>query len=461
MMQLPAEFCTRMKALLSEEEYNAFLDSFEKPTVKGLRLNLHKFMELEESEYPETIRYAKLVADWHLKPLPESSAIFFYGQKMYSSFYLDDHYLQSMNIRAGKHPYHEAGLYYIQGPEAMQVVHHMKIRPFDRVIDLCASPGGKSTQAADLLSADAGGFLISNEYVTLRARTLSSNMERMGIRNAAVLNEDTGKIADHFPEFFTRVLVDAPCSGEGMFRKDETAIAEWSPENVHMCAERQREITANAYRMLAPGGILAYSTCTFEKEEDEDIRDYLLTTFPELTLIYEKRVWPHREPGEGHYMAIFRKAGSDPLAPLEERYGTMISGPERPLRLEDYKTQTIKDQFYLVPKILPELRGLRCLRAGIQSETNMKNRTEPAHALSHVLNPSYTSELQPFELLRCNYPATDPRVDQYLHGMQITAPEGFDGKGWCIVCADGAALGLGKLVNGQVKNHFPKGLRFV
>ena len=238
MKQLPAEFCTLMKALLSEGEYDAFLESFEKPAVRGLRLNLHKLMELEKSGKPE------------------SSRISYRGQTMYASFYLDDHYLESIGIRPGKHPYHEAGLYYIQGPEAMQVVQHMQIRPFDRVIALCASPGGKSTQAADLLSGDAGGFLISNEYVALRARTLSSNIERMGIRNAAVLNEDTGKIADHFPEFFTRVLVDAPCSGEGMFRKDDTAITEWSPENVRMCAERQREITANAYRMLAPGGII-------------------------------------------------------------------------------------------------------------------------------------------------------------------------------------------------------------
>ena len=246
-----------------------------------------------------------------------------------------------------------------------------------------------------------------------------------------------------------------------MFRKDDTAITEWSPENVRMCAERQREITADAYRMLAPGGILAYSTCTFEKEEDEDIRDYLLTSFPELSLLYEKRVWPHREPGEGHYMAIFRKAGSDPLAALEKQYGTGISGPDRSFEETDYRRQQVKDQRYLVPSMLPELRGLRCFRAGIQSETSLRNRTEPAHALSHVLNPADVAGLRKFDLQCCSYAATDPRIDQYLRGLQITTPEGVDGKGWCIVCADGVALGLGKLVNGQVKNHFPKGLRFV
>ncbi len=460
-MQLPLEFCTRMKNLLSDEEYRALIDSYAHAPVKGIRLNLHKLMELEERGSSDVITYRKLVTDWHLKPLPDSPFISYHGETMYTSFYLDDAFLQTIGIRPGKHPYHEAGLYYIQGPEAMQVVHHMQIRPFDRVVDLCASPGGKSTQALDLLSSAAGGFLIANEYVALRARTLSSNMERMGIPNAAVLNEDTAKLADHFPGFFTRVLVDAPCSGEGMFRKDEHAIAEWSEANVRLCAERQREITANAVRMLAPGGILGYSTCTFEKEENEDIRDLLLEEYPELELVYEKRVWPQREPGEGQYMAVFQKKGEDPLASLASIYGETLSGPDVPLRRSDYLEKQVKDQLYLIPKHFPDLRGLRCLRAGIQMESMLKNRLEPAHALSHVYSAFQAEDQQQFSLTECHYSATDPRIDQYLHGMQIPAPEGVNGKGWCIVSVDGASLGLGKLVNGQIKNHFPKGLRFM
>ena len=460
-MQLPLEFCARMKNLLSEEEYRALIDSFTKDPVKGIRLNLHKLMELEESGSADVITYRKLVTDWHLKPLPDSPFISYHGESMYTSFYLDDTFLQSIGIRPGKHPYHEAGLYYIQGPEAMQVVHHMQIRPFDRVIDLCASPGGKSTQALDLLSSAAGGFLIANEYVTLRARTLSSNVERMGIPNAAVLNEDTGRLADHFPGYFTRVLVDAPCSGEGMFRKDAHAVTEWSEANVRLCAARQKEITANAVRMLAPGGILGYSTCTFEKEEDEDIRDVLLKEYPELELIYEKRVWPQREPGEGHYMVIFRKQGEDPLAALASIYGEKLSGPDVPLRRSDYVQKQVKDQLYLIPKNFPDLHGLRCLRAGIQMESMLKNRMEPAHALSHALSSFQPEDQKALSLTRCDYRSTDPRIDQYLHGMQISAPEDVNGKGWCLVSADGAVIGLGKLVNGQIKNHFPKGLRFV
>ncbi len=460
-MHLPEEFLSRMKQLLPAGEYEAFLKSFEMPPVRGLRLNLHKLTELMESGREDVITYERLVSEWRLLPLPGTAAVRYHEKMLYSCFYLEDDVLSAAGIRPGKHPYHEAGLYYIQGPEAMQVVQHMKIRPFDRVIDLCASPGGKSTQALDLLSEAAGGFLIANEYVAARARTLSSNIERMGIRNAAVLNEDTGKLAAHFPEYFTRVLVDAPCSGEGMFRKDENAVAEWSLENVEKCVLRQQEIAGNAYRMLSPGGILAYSTCTFEPAEDEGIRDWLLLHFPDLQLIYEKRVWPHREPGEGHYMAIFRRAGQDPLAAESARFGDVLCLPEPVPHFSEYRQRDVKEQRYLLPPALPDLRGLRCLRAGMQSETLLKNRAEPSHALSHALPLTDEALLRRFQLFSCNYSAADLRLPQYLQGQQITAPEGTDGKGWCIVSADGAVLGLGKLVQGQIKNHFPKGLRFL
>lgn len=460
-MQLPEEFLSRMRSLLPGEEYDAFLKSYEAPPVRGLRLNLHKLTELSASGREDVITYDQLVSEWKLRPLPASTSIRFRGQTMYRCFYLDDAHLSSIGVRPGKHPYHEAGLYYIQGPEAMQVVQHMEIRPFDRVIDLCASPGGKSTQALDLLSESAGGFLLANEYVASRARTLSSNMERMGIRNAAVLNEDTGKLAAHFPEYFTRVLVDAPCSGEGMFRKDAAAIAEWSPENVEKCVLRQQEIVENAYRMLSCGGILGYSTCTFEPAEDEGIRDFLLSRFPDLKLLFEKRAWPHRELGEGHYMAIFRKAGEDPLAAEASKCCAALQLPEPGMRLTDYRMQQVREQCYMIPKLLPDLRGLRCLRAGVQTEIILKNRAEPSHALSHALFFSEEEMCAHFQLSICNYRAEDPRIEQYLRGQQIAAPEGTSGKGWCIVSVDGAALGLGKLVNGQVKNHFPKGLRFL
>ncbi|OON85523.1 hypothetical protein BXO88_12075 [Oribacterium sp. C9] len=461
-LSLPQEFLDRMKDMLPDEaEFKAFIESYEDDPIRGLRLNLKKLLENELSEDPDAITYEKLVSDWKLTPVRDASYAVYDGKKYYREFYMNEDELNQRGIRPGRHPYHEAGLYYIQGPEAMQAVTHLDVRPYDRVADLCASPGGKSTQAADMLSLDEGGFIISNEYVALRARTLSSNIERMGISNAAVLNEDTGKLAQFFPEFFTRIIVDAPCSGEGMFRKDETAIKEWSPQNVHLCAERQKEIVSNAYRMLSPGGKLCYSTCTFEKEEDEDIRDFILESFPDMKLIFEKRFWPHIDKGEGHYVTVFQRAGKDPFEEKNISFGPVITGPDRSIGMQKLSEKKMKDQIYLIPDILPDLGRLKVFRTGILKSTDLKKRIEPEHALTHAIHIHDEKETESFKFSVCNYSSTDPHVEQYLKGLQIPAPEGSDKKGWCIVACDGVALGLGKLVNGQIKNHYPKGLRFL
>ncbi len=449
MKQLPEAFLERMRALLpDEEEYQAFLQSYALPPTRGLRLNLQKLLRCRG------LSYEQLTSDWGLEPLPSASFLDLPdGRHLYREFYVNEERMAVLGIRPGKHPYHEAGLYYLQEPSAMQVVPALAIRPFDRVLDLCASPGGKSTQAADMLDYRQGGILISNEYVGNRARTLSSNIERMGIVNAAVLNEDTGRLASAFPSYFSRIILDAPCSGEGMFRKDDTAVAEWSPENVEHCVERQKEIADNALRLLAPGGRLSYSTCTFEPAEDEGIRDYILEKDPALQLIFEKRIFPHRERGEGHYVAVFRKAGEDLAAGAED------------ITLREEK---IGDTVYLVPDSLPSLRGLRVLRQGVPVSEMLKKRECPHHALSHACRlsalPGDSEDALSRPLPVLDFPAADPRIDQYLHGLEIavTPEEAGDLRGGFLVLAcDGAALGLGKYVNGRVKNHYPKGLRFV
>lgn len=412
------------------------------------------------------VSYEGLLRDFGLKSIPDASSVIFRGKQYFREFYLDDDFLNEHALRPGKHPYHEAGLYYMQSPEAMHVVAKLQIRPYDRVIDLCASPGGKATQAADMLSLSQGGFLLANEYIGLRARTLSSNFERMGIRNGAVLNENTERIAERFPEYFTRVIVDAPCSGEGMFRKDPETIRAWSPESVAMCALRQREIVRNAVFMLAPGGRMSYSTCTFEREENEDIVNYILAEFPEMQCIYMKRHWPHQDRGEGHFCAILKKSGEDLFkdraisAEVMTENSALLSISEEEIRQEadlsvGFTEERKKDQVYLVPDCLPDLRGLKVFRKGILKEEILKNREEPSHAYVHALPPMQT------EFPVVNYKKEDPRIDQYLHGLQITVPDGFDGKGFVIVACDGAYLGLGKCAGTQIKNHFPKGLRFL
>lgn len=461
-VSLPKEFLDRMKEQLQDEaQFEAFLKSYDETPVRGLRLNLKKLLENESGRFDNAITYDRLISEWKLTPMKDATYAVYGNKKYYREFYMDEAYLASIGIRPGKHPYHEAGIYYIQGPEAMQAVAHLDIRPFDRVADLCASPGGKSTQAADMLSLNEGGFLLSNEYVPLRAKTLSSNIERMGIDNALVLNEDTKRLAQHFPEYFTRIIVDAPCSGEGMFRKDDTAIKEWSLQNVLLCAERQREIVSNAYRMLSPGGKLCYSTCTFEKEEDEDIRDFILNSFSDMKLIFEKRVWPHLENGEGHYISVFQKEGRDPFKALDTEESHHITKTDTCISQKKLKEKRIKEQLYLVPDILPDAKGLKVFRAGILKSTDLGKRIEPEHSLTHAMNINDVSETENFGFCICNFGSEDERTTQYLKGLQIPVPEYIDKKGWCIVACDGAALGLGKLVNGQIKNHYPKGLRFL
>lgn len=440
-----------MKQLLPEDEWEDFLASFQAPQVRGLRLNLHKILDLGDSAF-----YRSLVENWGLVPVPGASSVRIDDQLYYREFFIDEEKMASIGVRPGLHPYHEAGLYYIQGPEAMQVVTGLAIRPFDRVIDLCASPGGKTTQAADMLSLDAGGFIIANEYVQKRARTLSSNVERMGIRNCAVINEDTAVLRDAFPSYFTRVIVDAPCSGEGMFRKDDTAVAEWSPENVERCVVRQKEILTNACAMLSPGGLISYSTCTFEKAENEDMVDWLLSEHPELSLAAMRRFWPHKDRGEGHFAAVLKKAGSDGLEACEERYGSTITHGDGGFDAAFYRENGKKGMTFFEPKCMPSLKGLRTLRCGVQKEEDLGKRTEPVHAFSHIFAGERHA---PEALPMLSFPGDSPELTAYLRGLEIMLPEDRELKGFCMIAADGLPVGLGKAAGGRVKNHYPKGLR--
>ena len=301
---LPQAFLDRMKGMLGKD-YEAFLASYDKPRHPALRVNPLKISSED---------FLKL-APYSLEPVPWAAP---------NGFYYDP------QARPGKSPYHEAGLYYIQEPSAMAVAALSGTRPGDRVLDLCAAPGGKSTQLAGMLNGR--GLLVSNEIHPQRARILSRNIERLGIRNTIVTNEAPEDLSKHFPDFFDRIIVDAPCSGEGMFRKEEEAIPNWSPDNVRLCANRQAGILDQADRMLKAGGVLVYSTCTFAPAEDEEsIQNFLErhSDYEEIDLPEKLgpdldrfgfaagsdgkslRLWPHKLDGEGHFLAVLRKAGED------------------------------------------------------------------------------------------------------------------------------------------------------
>ena len=468
MIELPEAFKKKMKGLL-ETEYEAFLESYEKERVQGLRLNPGK---AEAEEF-----LAK--APFHLTKIPWAKEGYYYDS----------------GDRPGKHPYHEAGLYYIQEPSAMAVVELLEPKPGDCVLDLCAAPGGKTTQIAGHLLGE--GFLLSNEIHPARAKILSQNVERMGIRNAVVANETPERLAERFPQFFDKIVVDAPCSGEGMFRKDEEARSQWSPDHVIMCAARQRQILDHAAQMLKAGGRMVYSTCTFSPEEDEQTIETFLSDHPEFeiedmgtreglspgrpewgilsmeTLRKTYRIWPHLSEGEGHYLAVLRKTGKDDgtwkrkvpkylkdKAVWKEYEGfcrELFTEPERYLDREEYIL--FGDQLYLLPPQMIDLAGLKVVRPGLHMGSMKKNRFEPSHALALSMKEE--------EAVRCFSMKADGRETvRYLKGETLRIEEAkncdLNGqKGWVLMTVDGWSLGFSKLAGGILKNHYPKGLRWM
>lgn len=342
---LPEAFLERMQQMLGGE-YGAFLETFSQERFHALRLNPLK-LRLDGQSAAQVLGAAKGV----LEGAEERGSVKL-GKRCWTKVpWAEDGYYYSAEEFPGKHPYHEAGLYYIQEPSAMAPVELLDVRPGCRALDLCAAPGGKSTQIAAKMKGD--GVLVCNEIHPARAKILSENIERMGVCNACVTNETPERLAELFTEYFDRILVDAPCSGEGMFRKNDTACEEWSPENVALCAERQDGILDCAARMLRPGGRLVYSTCTFAPKENEgSITRFLQrhTDFeivPVLPMEKEKlglagcdgvpeyleepvpglegtlRLWPHRIKGEGHYAAVLEKTGGPP-----SKYASSGSWPE-------------------------------------------------------------------------------------------------------------------------------------
>lgn len=427
---LPQSFLNRMEIQLGQE-YGAFLESFQRPRAVALRLNPLK------GEAP-ILPFVTGQVPW--EPL---------------GYYYDP------EARPGLHPYHEAGVYYLQEASAMAPVGLLDPRPGEKVLDLCAAPGGKSTQIAGRLLGR--GLLVCNEIHPGRAKILAQNIERMGVANALVTNEKPENLAKKFPGFFDRVLVDAPCSGEGMFRKEEAAVTDWSPETVTMCARRQAGILDEAAKMLRPGGRLVYSTCTFAPEEDEEAVAAFLERHPEFVPEavpapwFESgpnasyRMWPHKLLGEGHFAAVLRKVeGEEPDCQWErgERLPKAwdVFGKELEITLPEGCAVTFGSRLFWVPEGAPELRGLRVIRPGLELGELKKDRLEPAHALALWMKDCRTVLSLPWD---------SPELAKYLHGEALPAQV----RGWCLVRADGYGIGWGKGDGNQLKNHYPKGLR--
>ena len=434
---LPENFTKRMKEYLGDE-FDSFLNSFEQKVTKGVRINsLKATKELVKPCFKE------------FEPVPFSSL----------TYKVDTEKLGNM-------PMHSAGAFYSQEPSAASAVTILDPKPFDKVLDLCAAPGGKSTQIATLL--EGKGLLWSNEIVKNRANILLSNIERMGIKNAVVSSAYPEDLCSKLEGFFDKVLVDAPCSGEGMFRKNAGAIEYWSIEHVKACAQRQVQILASATKALKENGVLVYSTCTFSKEENEDVCLAFLEENPDFELvpivadfgrkamgIDALRIYP-MDGGEGHFVAKFVKKSTSDVKCREYLYPKK----ENILALDFYKenfkqnifgkTIEINDKIIILPENLPDLKGLRVLRAGVELGTIKAKRILPSHSLFMAENIKNCQSFLNFD----NY---DEMLYRFLKGEEIPC----DKKSYTAVAVKGVTIGFGKASGGTLKNHYPKGLRYI
>lgn len=490
-MNLPIDFIHRMQRLLGAEA-DTFFKSYNEPKAYGLRMNP---LKTEGGAFAKALPFTLSPIAWTKE-----------------GFYADP------DEHPGRHPLHEGGAYYIQEPSAMSVVSLLDPKPGDIVCDLCAAPGGKSTQIAGRLMGC--GLLVSNEISSSRARILSQNIERCGIPNAIVCNEPPDKMAAHFPLFFNKIVVDAPCSGEGMFRKDDTAVREWSAEQVAVCAQRQKMILEHADQMLLPGGVMVYSTCTFSPEEDEDMIAWFLHTHPDYEIedwrellptdcgleggrtdflsedgkkhlssvpngssAIERtlRLFPHRLRGEGHFAARLRKRGTLPSkseVPLTasilkspakakkgKKSGKAVSLPDLTLFeefSENFLTLEHAPQSLLTPADY-QYFGDALYR--IPRQCPALDGIKVIRAGLH-LGTRKKNRFEPAHALAMLLPpqaavqsadCDEITAKRYLHGETIPCDTAF--RGWTLVTYHGISLGWGKSQNGILKNHYPKGLR--
>jgi NOL1/NOP2/sun family putative RNA methylase len=440
LVPFPTEFSLRMRSLLGEEDYGRYLSEMEAPPFRGIRLNPLKCSAPVLSG----------ALPFSLKPAPFSPFSF---------------YIPAQAEKIGSLPMHHAGAFYAQEPSAASAVTVLDPQPGEKILDLCAAPGGKSTQIAALL--EGKGLLWSNEIVRSRAGILLSNLERIGARNAVISCCHPEKLCTALAGFFDRVLVDAPCSGEGLFRREEQAVSDWSEKHVKACAVRQLAILESAASAVREDGLLVYSTCTFSREENERVVSMFLERHPDFepsefevsfgrpgALRCTRRIFP-MDGGEGHFVAAMRRRSGNLCRVQPYRLSQKPDRAAAELFRSVFQSgcfgsiEPVRENFTILPAEIPELSGLEILRAGVLLGTRRGERIEPAHALFMAARPE---ELRNVVSLRHD----SAEIYAFLRGEEI---EALQGSGYAGVSVDGVLTGFGKISHGRLKNHYPKGLR--
>lgn len=444
-MNLPIEFCERMRELVGDE-YDEFIKSYDTQLNRGVRIN-----ELKCDMTPELFSDCEKVL-W-----------------CRNGYYVNDGKV------SGNHPYHAAGVIYFQEPSAMCVAEWLPLCDDAKILDLCAAPGGKTTHIGARMKNK--GLLVANEIISKRAAILSENVERMGLTNTIVTNETPSHLAEKFEGFFDGIIVDAPCSGEGMFRKEPQAVDEWSVNHTLSCAVRQRNILDDAYKMLRCGGYIMYSTCTFSYDENEAVVKYMtdkynmeLCPIPGLDMLSQgigdgmencRRVFPHKNKGEGHFTALLRRTEENETATefVKKQNKRKDTALENAIKLYyEFEKTALKvhlegefvlfgDNLYLLPQYV-DIDKLKVLRCGLHLGEVKRNRFEPSHALSHAFDEGvYINKVETLQ--------DSDEIKKYMHGETLSS----DVSGWCVIKTEKYIVGWGKGSNGIVKNHYPKHLR--
>jgi len=449
MINLPIEFENRMKSVLGDE-YVEYVKAVNSAPVRGFRVNTEK-ISLEGFDKINVFAKDKI-------PYVENGYYFDYD-------------------KIGNHPYHHAGMLYVQEPAAMMPIECLDIYPDWNVLDMCAAPGGKSTQIKNKLGEE--GVLVSNEFIPSRCKILTGNIERLGLKNVVTTCMDTSRLSEIFEGRFDLVLVDAPCSGEGMFRKEEVAVSEWSLENVKKCAERQKEILNNAAKCVKNGGYIIYATCTFSLEENEMMVDDFLKKHPEFEIIkpnervlnytengirfngcstknieYCRRFYPHKEQGEGQFAAVLHNTLT---ATESKKIRPKKSGKIDPIIfefLDDTLTEYDKSHIimnkdtptYFTPDF--EVPSCTMFSHGVNIGEVRKNYILPHHQFFMAMGKNFKRKIEIGDNLEL--------AEKYIRGLEIPAD---CGNGWAVVTLNGCPLGGAKVSSGIAKNHYPKGLR--
>ncbi len=448
MINLPERYKERMESLLGEE-YEAYEKALCEPPVRAFRVNTDK-ISVEDFEKICPFPHEKI-------PYCDNGFYFNYD-------------------KIGNHPFHHAGMIYVQEPGAMAPAECLDIKPDWAILDMCAAPGGKSTQLKNRLGEK--GVLVSNEIIPSRCKILTGNIERLGLKNVITTCADTEKLSRFFHKDFDLIMVDAPCSGEGMFRKEEIAVSEWSEENVRLCAERQREILDNAVPLLKSGGYIIYATCTFSLEENEMVIDSFLRKYPEFELVevtprvmestcdgisfdgcecenisFARRFYPHKSRGEGQFMAVLKSTAEPSVRKTDSKKGKAKENPAVTDFLDSVLTQYDKNNLmingdkvnYFSPDFPVPSAYFSC---GVTVGEIKKSYIQPHHQFFMAMGKDFRRKI--------DLEPDSTELMKYLHGEEITAETE---NGWAAVTVNGCTVGGIKVVSGKGKNHYPKGLR--